>query len=265
MRRIFVAFVAVWCAEAQQDIKVTYLTTQASVQDIVKTMAWQAGLGYNWHKSFDQTDPRCRKFVRDVRIDADLFGAAMQQILDPVGLRYAVENGEVVLYRAPTVLTPGESVGTGPSAAPPLADVRGKKLTYSSAKKSVQYVVIDLAKQVGLGYNWDKSLAQTDPECRRFVDHVSIENQPFDKAMAKILNPVGLRYRVESDQVSYTGISPNRRRETVMDGKATYRSRGEAEARTGPIPQLGRCVKMSLRRSSSRVRLPTVWPVTLAE
>jgi ABC-type proline/glycine betaine transport system substrate-binding protein len=201
MKRVFAALVTIWCAEAQQDTKVTYLTTQASVQDIVKTMARQVGLGYNWQKSFDQTDPQCRKFVRDVRIDADLFGAAMQQILDPVGLRYEVENGEVVLYRAPTVLAPGESVGTGPSAAPLFADVRGKKLTYSSAKKSVQYVVIDLAKQVGLGYDWNKSFAQTDPECRRFVDHVSIKNQPFDKAMAKILNPVGLRYRVESDQV----------------------------------------------------------------
>jgi ABC-type proline/glycine betaine transport system substrate-binding protein len=200
-RRIFVAFVTIWCAEAQQDIKITYLTTQASVQDIVKTMARQAGLGYNWQKSFDQTDPQCRKFVRDVRIDAVPFGTAMQQILDPVGLRYQVENEEVVLYRVPDFLAPGETTGTELSKAPPPAPVREKKITYSSGEKSVQYIVIDLAKQVGLGYNWNKSFAQTDPQCREFVEHVSIKNQAFDKAMAKILNPVGLRYRLESNQV----------------------------------------------------------------
>ncbi len=74
-------------------------------------------------------------------------------------------------------------------------------INYSSDKKSVQYIVIDLAKQVGLKYNWNKSFAQTDPECRRFVFDVSIRNQPFGKAMAKILDPVNLRYQVEGDEV----------------------------------------------------------------
>src|SRR5579864_820909 len=81
------------------------------------------------------------------------------------------------------------------------ADVTGKPVTYSTDKKSVQYVVIDLAKQVGLGYNWDKSFSQTDPECRQWVTGVSITDQPFDKAMASILDPVNLRYKVEDDQI----------------------------------------------------------------
>jgi hypothetical protein len=76
-----------------------------------------------------------------------------------------------------------------------------KVASYSTDKKSVQYVVIDLAKEVGLGYNWEKSFAQTDPECRKFLFNVSINNQSFDKAMAKILGPVGLRYQVEGSEV----------------------------------------------------------------
>jgi hypothetical protein len=65
----------------------------------------------------------------------------------------------------------------------------------------VQYIVIDLAQQVGLGYNWNKSFAQTDPQCRMFVEGLKIRNQPFDKAMARVLNPVGLRYTVEGGKV----------------------------------------------------------------
>lgn len=81
------------------------------------------------------------------------------------------------------------------------SDVLYKKISYSSGKKSVEYIVIDLAKLVGLRYNWDKSFARTYPECGRFVNRVSIKNQPFDRAMAKILDPVGLGYSVEGGQV----------------------------------------------------------------
>src|SRR6266545_2685280 len=66
-----------------------------------ETMAAQAGLGYNWQKSFDQTNPHCRRWVNDARIEGIPFAAAMERILGPVGLRYEVENGQVVLYRNP--------------------------------------------------------------------------------------------------------------------------------------------------------------------
>lgn len=195
MKRLFAFCLMGWCLGAQQNVKITYLAAQASVQDVVQTMAAQAGLGYNWRKSFDQTDPLCRRWVRDVRIEAVSFEAGMQQILEPVGLRYEIENGLVVLSRTPNAIQPA---GTELAAAPSGAE---KLIDYSTEKKSVQYIVIDLAAQVGLGYNWKKSFAQTDPECRRFVYNVSIEEQPFQKAMAKILGPVGLRYKVESGEV----------------------------------------------------------------
>jgi hypothetical protein len=186
MRRILVALASVWCAGAQQDVKVTYFATQASVQDIARTIVRQAGLEYNWQRSFNQTNPQCWRFMRDVQIDAVPFAAAMQRILGPVGLRYAVESGEVVLYKAPGALP---------------ADVSDRTITYSTGKKRVQHIAIDLAKQVGLGYNWDKSVAQADPECRQFVDDVSIEKKPFGWAMVQILGPVGLRYEAENGKV----------------------------------------------------------------
>lgn len=109
------------------------------------------------------------------------FSAAMAKILDPVNLRYEIEAGNVVLYRSPPNLD--------------------ELITYSADKKSVQYIVIDLAQQAGLGYNWNKSFAHTDPECRRFVNGVSINNRTFVQAMATILNPVQLTFEVDDGKV----------------------------------------------------------------
>jgi hypothetical protein len=76
-----------------------------------------------------------------------------------------------------------------------------QKISYHTDRKSVQYVVIDLAKMVGLGYDWDKSAGQTDPERRRWVDGLSIKEKTFDEAMAKVLTPVHLRYQIENNKV----------------------------------------------------------------
>jgi len=88
-----------------------------------------------------------------------------------------------------------------PDESAPPAGLWDRRISYSTGKKSVQYIVIDLAKQVGLGYDWNKSFAQTDPDCTRFVFGLSIDNQPFEKAMARVLKPVNLRYQVENGQV----------------------------------------------------------------
>jgi hypothetical protein len=194
MKRILLLLVlAASCLVAQQDARITYLARQASVQDIVRSMATQAGLGYNWQKSFDQTNPLCRRWVRDVRIEAVSFETAMHRILRPVGLRYEVENGVVVLFLGADAIQSAEGTTTPPDAE--------TLINYSTAKKSIQYIVIDLAAQMGLGYNWEKSFAQTDPECREFVFDASITNLPFAKAMAEILDPVGLRFEVEVGRV----------------------------------------------------------------
>jgi hypothetical protein len=79
--------------------KVKFAARQASVQDIVQDLARQVGLGYDWQKSFSQTDPLCRRWVNNVAIEDKSCREALDQILSPVGLRYQVEDGVVVLYR----------------------------------------------------------------------------------------------------------------------------------------------------------------------
>ncbi len=195
MKHGLTILVMVCCGSAQQDAKVTYLATQASVQDVVRAMAAQAGLGYDFQKSFEQTDPLCRRWVHDGRFEAIPFGTAMRRVLEPVGLTYDVKARVVVLYRLSNA-PPSEEAP--PSVAPLQLD---RLIDYSADRKSVQDIAIDLARQVGLQYNWNKSAAQTDPERRRFLDHVRIRSQSFDQAMAGILGPVGLRYRIEENQV----------------------------------------------------------------
>jgi len=41
------------------------------------------------------------------------------------------------------------------------------------------------------------------------LEYASIKDQTFDEAIAKILNPVGLRYRVESNEVVLSCDSRN--------------------------------------------------------
>jgi tetratricopeptide (TPR) repeat protein/predicted Ser/Thr protein kinase len=86
-------------ADLRLETKVSYANDRASVQDIVMDLAGQAGLQYNFRKSFAQTDPLCRRWVNGVTIRDKSCREALAEILDPVGLRYKVENGAIVLYR----------------------------------------------------------------------------------------------------------------------------------------------------------------------
>jgi len=84
----------------------------------------------------------------------------------------------------------------------PAQDERLKKLvSYSTDKASVQNIIQSLAEQAGIGYNWNKSLEQTNPECRNWVQNVRIENKPLHQAMMSILNPQGLTYTIEDDGI----------------------------------------------------------------
>jgi hypothetical protein len=178
MRLLIALLLLALPAAAKPEPKITYSTAEASVQDVVKAVAAQAGLGYEWQKSHDQTQPECQHLIHGLRLKNVPFSKAMEQVLDPVGLRYEVAGASVVLSRSPA----------------------GPLLTYRSGTKTVQYIVADLAQQAGLGYDFDKSLAQTDPQCRLYRS-VSVKRAPFEQAIAKVLNPVRLRYRVEGGKV----------------------------------------------------------------
>lgn len=97
-------------AEVRLQLKVNYAATEASVQDIVENLAEQAGLKYDREKSRSQTAPLCQNWVRNVAIEDKTCQQALIQILEPVGLRYELEDGTIVLSRLPE--------NQGPSPAP---------------------------------------------------------------------------------------------------------------------------------------------------
>ncbi|MDR3458165.1 MAG: protein kinase [Verrucomicrobiae bacterium] len=93
------AQVPVGHVDARLGSKVKYTSEQASVQDIVQSLAAQVGLRYDWQKSHDQTDPLCRQWVRNVVIEGQTCNEALEQVLKPVGLRYQLAEGVLVLSR----------------------------------------------------------------------------------------------------------------------------------------------------------------------
>ena len=89
-----------------------------------------------------------------------------------------------------------------PEKKPAVADARlDAKVTYAVQKESVQYVVLKLAAQAGLNYDFEKSKSQTDPLCRQWLNNVSIENKTCREALETILGPLGLRYKVEGEKI----------------------------------------------------------------
>ena len=107
--RFAVAFLLMLSTAAtQQDVKVSYRSDKASVQDVVRSLAGHAGLKYNFRISFEQTDPVCRRFLEAVIIEEAPLATAMHRVLDPIGLRYEIEDGQVVLSRLPP---PADPVG----------------------------------------------------------------------------------------------------------------------------------------------------------
>jgi tRNA A-37 threonylcarbamoyl transferase component Bud32 len=121
-------------ADTRLGSKVKYASEQASVQDIVQSLAEQVGLRYDWQKSHDQTDPLCRQWVRNVAIEGKTCNEALEQVLKPVGLRYQVKDGVLVLSRQ----------DKGTASEPPAAGLAFTK----PAVTSDQIAVEDLALQM---------------------------------------------------------------------------------------------------------------------
>ncbi len=67
-----------------------------TVQNAVWAVTKQAGVGYNRQKSYDNTDPICKTWIRP-NIETNDWQEAVEEILAPVNLKYVVENGDVVL------------------------------------------------------------------------------------------------------------------------------------------------------------------------
>lgn len=65
---------------------------------------------------------------------------------------------------------------------------------------SVQYAVIEIARQVGLEYDWDKSFKNTSPVCQQWL-RPEITGTSFPHAMELILKPVNLTYTIENRKI----------------------------------------------------------------
>ncbi|HXP61499.1 MAG TPA: STN domain-containing protein, partial [Dongiaceae bacterium] len=123
-------------ADERLKTTVKYASAQASVQDIVQTLAQQVGLQYDWKTSFAQTDPLCRRWVRNVAIEGKTCHEALEQILKPVGLRYQVENGAIVLSRLPGV--PAASPGPNQPSAPAAGGGLNEPPKFQAAREALR-------------------------------------------------------------------------------------------------------------------------------
>ncbi len=68
-------------------------------------------------------------------------------------------------------------------------------------KLSVQYAVMDICQQIGMGYEWDKSQKNTTPVFRSWV-RPNIVDLPAKQALTKILSPLGLTYAIDGNSIS---------------------------------------------------------------
>ncbi|MFH1708182.1 MAG: PEGA domain-containing protein, partial [Planctomycetota bacterium] len=134
----------------------------------------------------------------------------------PKGILFWFDTNKKVIQFV--IVTPNSNCGVNPNPGPtitvgdptPPPELKGlvtlKKpypQSYAGAETdriSAQYAVMEIVKQVGLGYNWDASFANTNPTCRKWV-YPAIENKPCDEALQEILTPVGLDYITKGKQV----------------------------------------------------------------
>jgi len=78
---------------------VTLINDRISIQTAAQEVCRQAGLNYQWQRSYDATQPDCRRYVQVNLSDASLRGA-LDAIVTWNGLAYRIEGGNVWLERA---------------------------------------------------------------------------------------------------------------------------------------------------------------------
>jgi len=170
-------------------------TDKISVQYAVMEVAKLAGYKYDWPTSYKNTDPVCRQWLT-VEFKNLPFKEAMGRILDDRGLTYEITNQTIVLKK---------KAGQASVAALRTPDLGAKvtlvkpyPLCYAGAptdKISVQYAVMEVAKQAGYEYDWSTSYENTNPVCRQWLT-MEFKNLPFKEAMGRILDDRGLTYEI---------------------------------------------------------------------
>ena len=67
-------------------------------------------------------------------------------------------------------------------------------------KISVQYAVIEIAKQAGYNYDWNTSYRNTNPQCRMWI-RIEFKDIPFEEGMKRILDPFSLTYEIRDNTI----------------------------------------------------------------
>ena len=99
--------------------------------------------------------------------------------------------------------SPQESLATDDQLATKVTLTKPYPLSYEGAERdriSVQYAVIELAKQAKLGYDWGASQANAGEVCQKYITP-EIEGIPLREALAKIVKPEGLTYDIRDGKI----------------------------------------------------------------
>ncbi len=151
-----------------------------SLQYAVSELARQEGLGYLFEASRKQVGEVAGLWIKpDIR--QVRFSAAMDALLLPLGLGYEVLDGKVLITPKLVTLVPPYS-------------------SDSPDRISLQYAVLHMAEQAGLGYDFAGSQKRAGDRARRWITP-SLRNVPFTQAMKELLTPLGLTYEVRDGKV----------------------------------------------------------------
>lgn len=66
---------------------------------------------------------------------------------------------------------------------------------------TIQYAAIAIAEAAGVPYQWDKSAKLADPQMRNYIEPVHVDGNIASQALADLLGPVGLTYKIEPDGI----------------------------------------------------------------
>jgi hypothetical protein len=144
--------------------------------------------------------------------DAGKIQAQALTVLDDLRLQTAVSDAEKKLGKSSETTKP--VLGFGPvmdqvfepndvQLATKVTLTKPYPLSYEGAESdriSVQYAVIELAKQAKLGYDWGASQANAGEVCRKYITP-EIKGIPLREAFAKILKPEALTYDIRAGKI----------------------------------------------------------------
>jgi hypothetical protein len=184
-----------------------------SIQYAVMSIDSQAGFGYAFQQSLKNTAPDCWEWIYSLELDGVPFDEAMEQILDPVGLTYRIEDNIIVLYYRSDgdeepAGHPGPKFDLGANKdrkvalKPPFSGWNPDKSDPEDRISAID-AVIAICRQANIQFDFEKSFDNTAPLCRQYVEP-DFEDVPWAEAMEEILDPLGLAHTIEHGKVVLT-------------------------------------------------------------